>query len=243
MGPRSIIRRTFTKIPSGCWRSPTEILRWRTESSARASIAWPGWCAAEGEGAIAWQTSARACPPHAGLIVTAPLGAGRIAVVNDSVLFGDERLGDFQHEQLWLNLLYWLAAPAVALRSSQIAVPPATPDAWTRLKDAVNELRRLQTADGSVPLAEQPHAARLVEEVLANLKELGHSFRIRRGIFCRAASRDFRAWIDAGFGRPDFRRLARGVSTSSANVATAASTSSSSHSIRPMLRATPVSRH
>jgi len=169
----------------------------------RACFYRSGWCVTEGESAIAWRTSAQACPPHAGLIVTAPLGAGRIAVVNDSVLFGDERLGDFHHEQLWLNLLHWLAAPAVALRSSQIAAPPTTPGAWTRLKDAVNQLRRLQKADGGVALAEQPHVTRLVEGVLANLKELGPQFPHQAEYFAQLP-RDFQAWVDAGFGRPDF---------------------------------------
>jgi len=170
---------------------------------AQACFYRAGWCAAEAGATIAWQTSDRAWPRHAGLIATAPLGAGRVAVVNDSVLFGDERLGDFQHEQLWLNLLYWLAAPAAARQSSQRVVRTAAPQAWPRLKDAINELRLKQNADGSVPAANQAEAGRLVAEVLAALLDLGSQFPHQAEYFAQLP-RDFQAWMETGFGRPDF---------------------------------------
>jgi hypothetical protein len=53
---------------------------------------------------IAWRATAQAHPARAAVVATAPLGAGRIAVVNDSVLFGDERFDAYNHRQLWLNL-------------------------------------------------------------------------------------------------------------------------------------------
>jgi hypothetical protein len=162
-----------------------------------------GWCTAGAGAAIAWQTSAQAYPPHIGLIATASFGSGRIAVVNDSVLFGDERLGDFQHEQLWLNLIYWLAAPGVTLRSAHQPVLSVGPRAWPHLKTVVNELRRKQSADGSIPAAEQPEAGRLVAEIVAALTELAPQFAHQTAYFAQLP-RDFQAWVHAGFGCPDF---------------------------------------
>ena len=119
------------------------------------------------------------------------------------MLFGDERLGDFQHEQLWLNLLYWLAVPAAALHSAQRTGQSALPDAWPRLKAAVNQLRTKQNTDGSVPPADQPEAARLVAEVIQSLHELGPPFP-HQAPYLAQLPRDFEAWEKGGFGRPDF---------------------------------------
>ena len=41
-----------------------------------------------------------------------PTASGRVVVAADADLFGDDLLGELDHRQLWLNLLYWVAAPA-----------------------------------------------------------------------------------------------------------------------------------
>ncbi|MEP6670762.1 MAG: DUF6421 family protein [Chthoniobacter sp.] len=162
-----------------------------------------GWCTAEGEANIAWQTSARARPAHAGLIATAPLGAGRIVLVTDSVLFGDEHLKEYQHEQLWLNILYWLSVPKAAQYSAQRLAPPSPPDAWPQLKTAINQLRATQNPDGSVAPPEQSAAAPLVSEAIAALAALAPQFPHQAEYFAQVP-RDFHAWMDAGFPHPDF---------------------------------------
>ncbi len=141
-----------------------------------------GWCVAEGDARIAWQTSAQwANPPHAGLVGIAPFGAGRVALVTDSVLFGGERIGEFQHEQLWLNLLYWLAAPGVALRSAQRLDHTPPSGAWARLKSTINQLRTMQNADGSVPTEGRQAAAQLVSKTIEALAvRSARNSRIRR---------------------------------------------------------------
>jgi hypothetical protein len=169
----------------------------------RACFYRAGWCVAEGAATFAWQTSAQAWPPHAGLIGIAPFGAGRVAVVNDSVLFGDERFGDFQHEQLWLNLLYWLAAPAVALHSSRRVPEKTAPAPWSRLKAAVNTLRAKQNHDGSVPAEDHPEAKRLTTEILAALQDLAPQFP-HQSEYLGQLPRDFQSWVESGFACPDF---------------------------------------
>ena len=170
----------------------------------RACFYRAGWSVAEGAARIAWQTSAQAWPPHAGLIGTAPLGAGRVAIVNDSVLFGDERLGDFQHEQLWLNLLYWLAAPAVALHSTRQVVEQTPSTSWARLKEAVNTLRQKQNPDGSVP-AEQPTGGQTARH--RNPRRVARprpAVFLTRPEYLAQLPHDFRSWEAGGFTRPDF---------------------------------------
>jgi hypothetical protein len=162
-----------------------------------------GWCTAEGEASIAWRTSAKAHPPHAGLVAIAKLGAGRIVLVTDSVLFGDERIKEFQHEQLWLNTFYWLAGPKAALHSANPMAQPPLPDAWTKLKAAINLLRAKQNPDGSVPPPEQFAATQLVSETLQALEALGPRFP-HQAEYLAQLPRDFQAWMDAGFPHPDF---------------------------------------
>jgi hypothetical protein len=162
-----------------------------------------GWCTAEGAASIAWRTSAQAYPPHAGLIATAPFGAGRVAVVTESVLFGDERFGEFQHEQLWLNLLYWLAVPATTRHSSQRLVDAEPLVAWRQLKSTINQLRARQNPDGSVAGAQHEEATQLVEESVKALRQLRPQFPHQAEYFAQLP-RDFQAWREAGFGRPDF---------------------------------------
>ena len=60
---------------------------------------------------------ARTRPPRpagAPLAAVAEHGAGRVVVTADSDLFGDDCIGELDHERLWLNLLYWAAQPAFA---------------------------------------------------------------------------------------------------------------------------------
>ena len=162
-----------------------------------------GWCTAENGASIAWRTSAKAHPANAGLIATAPLGAGRVVLVTDSVLFGDERLKEFQHEQLWLNILYWLAVPKAEQHAIRQQARMLLPEAWLQLKAVINRLRARQNADGSVSPDEQPAAAQLVSETLQALSALAPRFPYQAEYFTQLP-RDFQAWVDAGFPHPDF---------------------------------------
>ena len=52
--------------------------------------------------------------PGAPLAAVAEHGAGRVVVTADSDLFGDDCIGELDHERLWLNLVEWAAKPAFA---------------------------------------------------------------------------------------------------------------------------------
>jgi hypothetical protein len=171
---------------------------------AKACFYRASWCTAQDEASIAWHTSAKASPPDAGLIGVSSFGAGRVAVVTDSVLFGDERIDEFDHLQLWLNLIAWLAAPRAA-ESSQITTTlrAPRPDAWPALQCAIQELSRLQHRDGSVPAEYHRAATSLVAKSLAALTSLRTHFPHQADYF-DALPRDFAAWQTAGFTKPDF---------------------------------------
>jgi len=170
----------------------------------RACFYRAGWCSAEGENTLAWITSSQACPPEAGLIGAGSFGEGRVAVVTDSVLFGDERIGEFDHLQLWLNLLYWLAAPSASRGFAREAGPESgVSDYWLSLKAAINALRRRQRGDGSVVAEDHGEVSRLARIALAALEGLGPQFPHQEDYFA-ALRRDFAAWEATGFSRPDF---------------------------------------
>ena len=162
------------------------------------------WVAADGPDAgIAWRTTPGAFPAEAGLIATSRLGEGRIVAVTDSVLFGDERIASYEHGQLWLNIVHWLAAPVFGRRDATGGAVCAPPAAWRDLKDAINQLRALQLPDGSAPAEHHAAAALLVGRALAACAALRPLFP-HQSEYLDQLPHDFRAWTDGGFGRPDF---------------------------------------
>ena len=172
--------------------------------AARACFYRASWCVAEGDAVLAWNATALAHPANAGVIGAAPLGAGRVAVVTDSVLFGDERLGAFDHRQLWLNLAYWLAAPA--FQRAEIEKPAASAtesSAWLELKAAINELRRLQQPNGSVESSAHDTAAACVDRIADALENIRPIFP-HLSAYIDHLLVDLAAWKSGGFAKPDF---------------------------------------
>ncbi|MFD5023795.1 DUF6421 family protein [Streptomyces sp. NPDC058373] len=94
-------------------------------------------------------------------------------------------------------------------RTSVDRAPRVVDDpAWPLLKEAVEELRSLQQADGSVDLtadqAPAPEAVRaLVERVVAGVESLAPLLP-HDAAYHRALVADLRRWADDGFGVPDF---------------------------------------
>ncbi len=174
--------------------------------AARAGFYRAGWITVEPPAEIAWRTSAHGHPAHAGLIATTRFGAGRVVVVADSNLFGDERFGAFDHEQLWLNLVYWCAAPAFARADSGVSTSAvAESRAWLELKAAINRLRTLQAADGSVAELAREEAGPLVETAAARIAELRPHFP-HQTEYLAAVAEDLAMWGARGYARPDFAR-------------------------------------
>jgi hypothetical protein len=76
--------------------------------------------------------------------------------------------------------------------------------AWIALKDAATALQPLQIKDGSIPEASDHAAARAhVDTIVASIRTLAPLFP-HDAEYLEALPADFAAWVDGGFGVPDF---------------------------------------
>jgi uncharacterized membrane protein len=145
------------------------------------------------------RTHRSASVPAAPLMVASEHGDGRVVVLADSDLFGDDCIGSFDHEALWLNIANWAARRAGAThdRAGQPAGGQPEVDA---LIEATNALAELQAPDGSLlPDADRAQAAARVDAVARALAALSGEFPN-----LVAAADDLRAWAQGGYGKPDF---------------------------------------
>ena len=153
------------------------------------------------------RSSPTASPPQAPLAAITEHGAGRVVVLADSDLFGDDCIGELDNESLWLNLVYWAAQPAFAGVQTVIDSPAGSDPSWAELKAAVEELRLTQEPDGSVDLSahEAGRVAELVETISNASLRLAPHFP-HQSAYIDALRADLRAWADSGFAKPDFAR-------------------------------------
>ena len=106
--------------------------------------------------------------------------------------------------ELLINAIAWAAVPAT---------PPSGPTRidglvfdrhWQEVKAAATDLQRLQAADGSIPDRSDHPAGRVhVERLLAEIDSLAVHFPHDEN-YLRTLAVDFRRWVGAGFGVPDF---------------------------------------
>nr|WP_246308599.1 DUF6421 family protein [Kineosphaera limosa] len=150
------------------------------------------------------RTSPAAYPPAAPLAVAANVDSGRVVVFTDSDLFGDDSIDELDHRALWVNAVTWAAGAGGGQEAPVPGADFAADPRWLDLKAAVEELRPLQVKDGSIPDAAQHDAARaLVERIVAGIAALAPEFA-HDAEYLAAVQVDFRRWVDAGFGVPDF---------------------------------------
>ena len=166
-------------------------------------------------GRVIARTFPTASRPGAPLAAVAEHGAGRVVVLADSDLFGDDCIGELDNEPLWLNLVYWAAQPAFAgvPRPSPTRRPPPTRPG-PRSSDAVEELRA------------HPGARRLGRHRRARRRPPAPSWssddrRSRAGLApplpapaattSTPSRADLRAWADGGFAQARLRPLDRGL--------------------------------
>jgi hypothetical protein len=158
-------------------------------------------------GRVIARTSPTASPPDAPLAAIVEHGAGRVAVLADSDLFGDDCIAELDNESLWLNLVYWTAQPAFAGLQPLTDSPAKADPAWTELQGAVDELRATQAPDGSVDTSEHDpeRLAQLTETIATAAQRLKRHFPHQRH-YIDALRSDLRDWADSGFDKPNFIR-------------------------------------
>jgi hypothetical protein len=159
------------------------------------------------------RTHRSASVPGAPLIVASEHGDGRVVVLGDSDLFGDDCIGSLDHATLWLNLVNWASRWAVRGWAGgpesapvRVAFDAAHTDSGDQLMsdvgvliDATNALAELQAPDGALhENADRGEAASRVEAVAAALRVLSAFPNLGASI------EDLRAWAEGGYGKPDF---------------------------------------
>jgi hypothetical protein len=155
------------------------------------------------------RTHRSASVPGAPLIVASEHGEGRVVVLGDSDLFGDDCIGSLDHGALWLNLSNWASRmpaqrPAGSLgRAAQrfgAAHPEQPGDDVATLIAATNALAELQAPDGALREdSDREQAAVRVAAVQEELRRLSAQYPN-----LVSASQDLQAWAEGGYGKPDF---------------------------------------
>lgn len=139
------------------------------------------------------KSSDAALPAEATLAVAVNHGSGRVVVIADSDLFGDDSISDYQNQQFWLNVAGWLGnARAVAKANSTSRETWATRDPrWIKLSNAVEALRPMQAKDGSIDAAEYAHsdASKHLDAVLESIDEFAPRFHPPGRLPCRGKGR------------------------------------------------------
>jgi hypothetical protein len=158
-------------------------------------------------GAVIARSADSAEPPRAPLAAVSEHGAGRVAVLADSDLFGDDCIGDLDHADLWLNLVYWAAGHAFEAPAAHPESAAAADPHWLSLKAAAAELRLMQEPDGSVDLGahDRHRVAELAERIATEAEALAPRFP-HQSDYIGALLEDITAWDRAGFAKPDFHR-------------------------------------
>ena len=152
------------------------------------------------------KSSEVALPAEAILAVAVKHGSGRVVVVADSDLFGDDSIADYENEQFWLNIAGWLSnARVVAASTSTTHQTFASDPRWTKLADAVEALRPMQAKDGSIDGKAFSHkdASKHLDAVLESIDEFVSDFS-HQADYLTAVKVDLENWRSGGFGVPDF---------------------------------------
>ncbi|MBO4273980.1 DUF6421 family protein [Microbispora triticiradicis] len=152
---------------------------------------------------VLFAASASADPAGAPLAVAVRHGRGRVVVLADSDLFGDDSIRDYDHEKLWGNLVTWAArVPEASGAAARDARHEEVAAGFAALADAVERLRPLQAKDGSVT-GDHDEAVACISEIVDGVARLAPHFP-HDGEYLDAVMKDFRAWVAAGLGVPDF---------------------------------------
>ncbi len=149
------------------------------------------------------RTHSTASVPGAPLLVAAEHGDGRIVLLADSDLFGDDCIDELDHGALWLNLAYWVTG---GRSGGEAAIAGELPAGWEELRDETNALALLQEPKGELKSdADRDVASAHVDAILAALERLAPHFPHQER-YLEVAAADLRAWRETGYGKPDFIR-------------------------------------
>lgn len=152
------------------------------------------------------RTSATADPARQPVAVALPVDAGRVVVLADSDLAGDDSIDELDNARFVSNVVTWAsggnrAATLTAVSGSGTVDLPE----WQRLKAAVVELRATQSKDGSIDGEQHDldRARELVDTMKREIAALAPRFP-HDADYLAALPGDLDRWVESGFAKPDF---------------------------------------
>nr|WP_184939063.1 DUF6421 family protein [Planomonospora venezuelensis] len=173
--------------------------------AGRACFYRAGVLTAPEDATVLFSTSPTADPAGEPLAVAVRHGAGRVVVIADSDLFGDDSIADYDHAALWGNLVTWASRIPAPDAAEGAADPSSRAEAlatFRELKDAVERLKPLQAKDGSIE-GDRDRAVALISEIVGHVAALAPRFPHDEA-YLAAVVADFRKWVEQGLGVPDF---------------------------------------
>ena len=156
-----------------------------------------------GTGHVIARTSSAASP--AGVALAMASTAGRVIVLADSDLVGDDCIDQLSNRRFWTNLVFWAAGgsrhSAPVVRESAVLSHPA----WTSLVTSIEALRPGLAETGALDttVMSPAHARPLSAAIALAIQDLMPLFEHQRDHLEQTIV-DLQAWVDAGFPVPDF---------------------------------------
>lgn len=152
------------------------------------------------------RTSATADPARQPVAVALPVDAGRVVVLADSDLAGDDSIDELDNARFVSNVVTWASGGnrAAALTAVSGSGTVDLPE-WQRLKAAVVELRATQSKDGSIDGEQHDldRARELVDTMKREIAALAPRFP-HDADYLAALPGDLDRWVESGFAKPDF---------------------------------------
>lgn len=157
--------------------------------------------------AVVATSSATALPAEAPIVAATTFGKGRVVVLADSDVFGDDSIEELDNKNFWINIASWVAGgkAAAEAESKKPASWAHSDPGWLKLSDAIEVLRPMQEKDGSIDSSKHDvaKAAAEVTKVIEAIQQLSPRFSHQKEYLDQAV-KDIRAWVDGGFDVPDF---------------------------------------
>ena len=157
-------------------------------------------------GEVFLRTSESALPAQAPVAAAIRDGEGKVVVIADSDVFGDDSINDLDNSKLLLNVLGFLALGSkqssrdVTSARQKLEENPA----WKALQASIESMRPMQNKDGAIEDASlHPQASKLLDEVIANVRALAPNFS-HQSDYLNQAIKDLENWRAGGFTKPDF---------------------------------------
>lgn len=139
-------------------------------------------------------------PANMPLMIRRECGLGSVIVVSDSDLFGDDSIDDYQHRELFYNLVTYLGAQVEKKEMSQ----PYIPDGWNLLCETIEKLKSIQESNGSVLDGDSKVEAAVFVKIIQDVVVKLIPTFLHDELYLLEVNRDLSKWEESDFAKPDF---------------------------------------